>query len=55
MLLEGITINIPIIHYKKVISEGVQLCQRFFLVDEGRDDHNTTKSGPSSARQQNAI
>ena len=28
----------------------------FFLVDgEGRDDHNTTKSGPSSARQRNAM
>ena len=27
----------------------------FFLVDEGRKDPNTTKSGPSLARQQNAI
>ena len=27
----------------------------FFLVDEGREDPNTTISGPSSARQQNAI
>ena len=27
----------------------------FFLVDEGRDDQNTIISGPSSARQQNAI
>ena len=26
-----------------------------FLVDEGRKDQNTTISGPSSARQQNAI
>ena len=26
-----------------------------FLVDEGREDPNTTISGPSSARQQNAI
>ena len=26
-----------------------------FLVDERRDDQNTTKSGPSSARQRNAI
>ena len=26
-----------------------------FLVEEGRDDQNTTKSGPSSARQLNAI
>ena len=35
---------------QKVLSEGVQ----FFLVDEGREDPNTTKSGPSSAHQQNA-
>ena len=27
----------------------------FFLVDEGRDDPNTTTSKPSSARQQKAI
>ena len=27
----------------------------FFLVEEGRGDPNTTKSGQSSARQRNAI
>ena len=27
----------------------------FFLVDEGRDDHNTTKKEPLLAGQQNAI
>ena len=27
----------------------------FFLLDEGREDPNTTKSGPSSARQRNTI
>ena len=27
----------------------------FFLVDELNDDPNSTKSGPSSARQRNAI
>ena len=42
-----------------------ELCQRgsnfdnvfclFVLVDEGREDQNTTLSGPSSARQRNAI
>ena len=38
-----------------------QFCQResnfdtFFLVDDGRKDPNTTISGPSSARQLNAI
>ena len=26
-----------------------------FLVDNGREDQNTTVSGPSSARQRNAI
>ena len=41
-----------------VFSEGVQLRLRFFfffLVDEGREDSNITISGPSTARQQNAI
>ena len=38
-----------------------EFCQRasnfdyFFLVDEGREDPNTTISGPSLARQRNAI
>ena len=27
----------------------------FFFLDEGREDPNTTKSGPSSTRQRNAI
>ena len=27
----------------------------FFLVDDGREDPNTTISGPSSTRQRNAI
>ena len=40
------------VRIQKVLSEGVQL---FFLVDEGREDQNTTKSGPFSACQQNAI
>ena len=30
---------------QKVLSEGVQ-----FLVDEGKEDPNTTKSGPSSIK-----
>ena len=37
---------------EKVLSDGVQL---FTLVDERREDPNTTISGPSLARQQNAI
>ena len=48
------------------MSRSRNFCQRgsnfdnvfffFVLVDERRDDQNTrTKSGPSSARQQNAI
>ena len=40
---------------QKVLSEGVQLWQfffhHFFLVDEGRKDSYTTKSGPSLASQ----
>ena len=34
-----------------------KICQSFFsfLVDEGWEDQNTTKSGPSSSHQQNAI
>ena len=43
---------------QEVLSEGVQLSQSFiiiFLVDEGREDPNTIISGPSSARQRNAI
>ena len=41
---------------QKVLSEGFQLWQRFFsLVDEGREDPNTTISGLLLARQRNAI
>ena len=41
----------------EILSEGVQLCQRFFfffffLVDEGLMDPNSTISRPSLARQQ---
>ena len=34
---------------------GVQLWLRFFLIDEGKEDQNTTTSGLSSARQRNDI
>ena len=54
---------------KKIIMGGFRkFCQRvsnfendflgffcFVLVDEGMEDPSTTNSGPSSARQQNAI
>ena len=42
---------------QKILSEGVQLWRVFWLilVDERREDPNTNKSGPSSARQWNAI
>ena len=47
---------------QKVLSEGVQLNKRFFffvflfcVFDEGREEPSTTISGPSSARQRNAI
>ena len=39
---------------QKVLPEGVQFCQRFFF-GEWREDPNSTKSGPSSARKRNAI
>ena len=38
---------------QKVLPEGVQFCQHFYC--ECREDPNNTKSGPSSARQRNAI
>ena len=34
---------------------GVQTLTDFFLVAEGRENPNTTKIGPSSASQRNAI
>ena len=44
----------PVCHARmqKALSEGVQLafCFRFVSVDEGREDKNTTISGPSLAR-----
>ena len=42
---------------QKVLSEGVQLCNsdNDFLFFKGREDPNITKSGPSPARQRNAI
>ena len=41
---------------QKVLSEGSNSDNGvIFLGDEGREDPNTTKRGPLSARQQNAI
>ena len=43
---------------QKVLSRGSNfdgVFFGFFLVDEGREDLNTTISGSSSARQRNAI
>ena len=43
---------------QKVLSDGSNsenVCCFLFLVDEVREDPTTTKSGPSSARQQNTI
>ena len=42
---------------QKVFSEGVQVLHHFFFsfFYEGKNDLNTSISGPSSARQQNAI
>ena len=35
--------------------EGPTLTCFLYVFDEGREDPNSTKSGPSSARQRNAI
>ena len=47
------------VRIQKVLSEGVQLNFDVFLcflvVYEGREDPNANISGPSSARQRNAI
>ena len=40
---------------QKVLPEGSDFDNVFFLVDEVRDDPNTTISGPTLARQRNAI
>ena len=43
---------------QKVLSRGGgggSNFDNFFLVDDGREDPNTTISGPSLARQQNTI
>ena len=42
---------------QKVLSPGGggSNFDNFFLVDDGREDPNTTISGPSLARQQNTI
>ena len=50
-----------LILYTSVMRRSRNFCQRgsnfdnVFLVDERRDDQNTTKSGQSSAHQRNAI
>ena len=40
---------------KKVLSDGVQLRQRFFTVEEGREDPDTIISGPSSAASERHL
>ena len=40
---------------QKVLTEGSTFDNVSFLVVEGREDPNTTISGPSSVRQRNAI
>ena len=44
----------------KPMHRSIKFCQKvfsfkFFLVDKGREDTNTSISGPSSARQRNTI
>ena len=55
------TINIGIKHFlipcadpENFVRGGPTLIT-FFFVDEGREDQNTIKSGPLSARQRNTI
>ena len=43
--------NVSHARIMKVLSGG----PTFVFLDEGREDPNTTKSGPSSASQRNAI
>ena len=52
-----IKLSTDMIHARieKVLSEEIQLWQRFFQVDEGREDPSPTLSRPSLARQRNAI
>ena len=40
--------------YKKFVRGGPTLTS-FFLVDQGKEDQNITKSGPLPAHQRNAI
>ena len=42
------------VRIQKIMSDGSNL-DNGILVDEGWEDPNTTLSGPSSARQRNAI
>ena len=46
--------NAPHARIKICFQRGPTLTN-FFIVDEGREDPNSTKSGPSSARQRSAI
>ena len=45
--------TVPCADPESFVSGGPTLT--FFLVDKGREDPNITISGPSSARQRNAI
>ena len=54
-LSEGSDEFVHFARIQKVLPEGSDFDSVFFLVDEVRDDPNTTISGPTSARQRNAI
>ena len=53
-LLHGKTSNSAKIIPESFVRGGPNLTEAF-LVDEGRENPNTSKSGPSSAYQQNAF
>ena len=50
----------PFISNKRVFRKSevqieVQILYLFFVYDKGKEDPNTTKSGPASAHQRSAI
>ena len=53
--LKLFTLNPETARIQKILSEGSNFDNVFFfiLVNEGREDRNTTISGPSSVRQRN--
>ena len=51
----GFRLSLTTVFYCTLARSQKILSEVLFLVDEGSEDLNTTISGPSSARQRNAI